>query len=362
LKVNRFFTKISGQILLTVIALISIGLLNLYSVTCPFGVKVILFKKQLFWVGLGFLTLLAVNLIGHRKFYIYAYHLYAITIFLLFALLFFAPALLGTRRWFALGPISFQPSEITKLVLIIILARYISETKLVSQNLNTFLKAFLLTAIPIALITLEPDLGTALLLLIFFGTILVLSKVNNKIIFATILIGLFLLPFIWQFGLKDYQRARISGFLFPQKDCLGIGYHILQAKIAIGSGGLLGKGFLKGTQTKLRFLPEHYTDFIFSGFAEQWGFIGCSVLLMLYLFLILGGIKIVQHANHPFSFLLASGIIAMFFWQILINIAMNLGLLPVVGVPLPFMSYGGSAMLTNFMAIGLLINVGIKGK
>ena len=360
MKIARFFLTTSGQMLFVIITLVSIGLLNLYSATYYLGPKAILFKKQLFWTGLGFITLWVFSTIDHRKLRIYTYHIYTITVLLLFALLFLAPPLLGTKRWFALGPISIQPSELAKIVFIITIAQYLSETKLESQTLKVFLKALILTVIPVFLVVLEPDLGTAVILLILFGSMCVLSKVSNKILLVMGSLTIAFLPFIWKFMLKDYQRARILGFLFPHKDPLGVGYHVLQSKTTIGSGKLWGKGFLKGTQSQLHFLPEHYTDFVFSVFAEQWGFIGCVILLTLYLLLILMGIRICKRANHPFTFLLAGGITALFFWQVFINIAMTLGLLPVVGVPLPFMSYGGSAMLVNFIAVGILINIDIK--
>jgi len=357
---NKFLKSLSGQILFILAILVFLGLLNLYSATHQLGTKAILFKKQLFWAGLGFTLLSCMNFIDYRKFYLYAYHIYIVTILFLLIVLLFAPRLMGAKRWLILGPITIQPSELTKLVTIIILARYFSDTENPSQHLNSFLKAFILTLIPAFLIALEPDLGTALILIILFGSICVITRVNNKILIGTILIGLFLSPFMWRFVLKDYQRARILGFLFPQKDPFGIGYHVLQSKITVGSGQLFGKGFLKGTQTQLRFLPEHYTDFIFSVFAEEWGFIGCLILLGCYFLLILTGLKVCKKATDSFSFLLASGITAMLFWQTVINIAMALGLLPVVGVPLPFMSYGGSAILVNFIALGILMKIGRK--
>ncbi|MDL1969596.1 MAG: rod shape-determining protein RodA [Candidatus Desulfofervidaceae bacterium] len=355
---SSFLKSLSGQILLILTILVSLGLLNLYSATHQLGVKAILFKKQLLWAGMGFIFLFIINFIDYRKFYFYAYHIYIATILLLVIALFFAPRLMGARRWLPLGPVTIQPSELAKLVIVVILARYFSDSETPSQDLNSFLKALSLTIGPVFLIALEPDLGTALIITILFGSLCVISRVNNKVIIGTVLISCFLSPLMWQFVLKDYQKARILGFLFPQKDPFGIGYHILQSKITVGSGQLFGKGFLKGTQTQLRFLPEHYTDFIFSVFAEEWGFIGCITLLTCYFLLFLTGLRVCKKTTDTFGFLLASGITAMLFWQTVINIAMALGLLPVVGVPLPFMSYGGSAILTNFIAVGILMKIG----
>ena len=358
----RFFLTLSGQLWFIVFILSIIGLFNLYSATSYLEPKATLFIKQIIWVCLGFFILWLITKIDCRRLYIYAYPIYIFNLFLLLLVLIIASPLMGAKRWLGFGPISFQPSELAKLTLIIVLARYLAETDIEIQNLKVFLKMLILTLLPAFLIILEPDLGTALFLLIIFGTMCFLSKVNHKIIIGAIIVSFALLPVFWQFGLKDYQKARILGFLSPQKDPLGIGYHIKQTKIAIGSGQFWGKGFLKGTQNKLRFLPEHYTDFIFSVFAEEWGFIGCMFLLVFYLLLILTGIKIAENACHPFTFLLAAGIISMFFWEIVINIFMALGLLPVVGIPLPFMSYGGSSTLINFIGVGILINIDRRGK
>jgi rod shape determining protein RodA len=340
------------------IGIVILGLLNLYSATCQLGAKAVLFKKQICWVGMGFIALLIFSLIDYRKLHLYAYHIYIVTLCLLGMVLLFSPKIMGAKRWLTLGMFTLQPAELAKLVLIIILSYHFSKTETGEQNLKSFMTGAVLTLIPVFLIILEPDLGTALILLILFVSLCIFAHVKPKCLLVCVLIALIISPFVWQYGLKAYQKARIIAFLSPQKDPYGIGYHITQSKIAVGSGRLWGKGLLKGTQTQLRFLPEHYTDFIFSVFAEEWGFVGCMVLLGLYLGIILMGLNICQKTTEPFSYLLATGIVTMFFWQIVINIGMALGLLPVVGVPLPFMSYGGSAILTNFIAFGILMKIG----
>ncbi len=349
---------LSWWIFVLLIGIVVLGLLNLYSATCQLGTKAILFKKQVCWVGIGFIALVIFNFMDYRKLYLYAYPIYVVTLCLLGMVLFLSPKIMGAKRWLTLGVCTFQPSELAKLVLIVILSYHFSRTETGEQNLKSFITGALLTLMPVFLIILEPDLGTALILLILFVSLCIFAHVNPKYLLVCVLICLIFSPFVWEYGLKTYQKARIIAFLYPQEDLYGVGYHITQSKIAVGSGRLWGKGFLKGTQTQLRFLPEHYTDFIFSVFAEEWGFIGCIGLLGLYLSIILMGLKICQKTTEPFSYLLATGIVIMFFGQTVINIGMALGLLPVVGVPLPFMSYGGSAILTNFIAFGILMKIG----
>jgi rod shape determining protein RodA len=209
------------------------------------------------------------------------------------------------------------------------------------------------------LILKQPDLGTALIVMIIFSSIIFFIGINWKSV-AIVFIGcLILLPIGWHF-LKDYQKDRLITFLNPNSDPLGAGYHIIQSMIAVGSGGIFGKGFIKGSQTQLKFLPEQQTDFVFSVFAEEWGFIGALVLIIMFMSLILWGLKIALHSRDLLGTLIALGITAFIFWEVFINIGMVLGILPVVGIPLPFLSYGGSAMVVLLTAIGLLMNVSVR--
>ena len=209
------------------------------------------------------------------------------------------------------------------------------------------------------LILKQPDLGTALIVMIIFSSIIFFIGINWKSV-AIVFIGcLILLPIGWHF-LKDYQKDRLITFLNPNSDPLGAGYHIIQSMIAVGSGGIFGKGFIQGSQTQLKFLPEQQTDFVFSVFAEEWGFIGALVLIIMFMSLILWGLKIALHSRDLLGTLIALGITAFIFWEVFINIGMVLGILPVVGIPLPFLSYGGSAMVVLLTAIGLLMNVSVR--
>jgi rod shape determining protein RodA len=284
---------------------------------------------------------------------------------LLIAVLFIGKEGLGAQRWISLGFFSFQPSELFKLCFIISLAQYLSKisdgTVLDLKNLSKIV--FLFFIAPTFLILKEPDLGTVMMLFFIFIAMVLTAGVKKKIIVVAVIIGLISLPFVgnimWE-NLKEYQKQRIIAFINPYVDAQGIGYHIHQSKVSIGSGGFLGKGYLKGTQGPLRFLPERHTDFIFSVFAEEWGFMGNVVLFLLYLFIILRGFDTARRARDPAGSYLAIGITYMFFFYFIINVGMTLGIVPVVGIPLPFMSYGGTALLINFLALGFLVNVRMR--
>jgi rod shape determining protein RodA len=213
--------------------------------------------------------------------------------------------------------------------------------------------------VPFVLILRQPDLGTALMLFILFFSMMLFVGVNWKSLTIAASTGLFMIPVAWHF-LKDYQKERILTFLSPERDPLGSGYHIIQSMIAIGSGGFFGKGFLKGTQTHLKFLPEQQTDFVFSVFAEEWGFLGALVLLSLFMLLVMWGLKIALHSRDYLGSLAALGITMLLFWGVLINIGMVLGIFPVVGIPLPFMSYGGTAIVVLLTSVGLLLNISMR--
>lgn len=335
-----------------------IGLLTIYSANHGLGSKTILFYKQICWVILGVIFMGIAISINYYRLNFYISYLYVLILILLGSVLIFGHPIMGSKRWLSLGLFSIQPSEFSKLIIVLVLAKYFSETKTMVHGLKSFLKALAIIFLPAILIILEPDLSTALILFVLFGTMVFVVPVRPKILWGSASLGIFLSPLVWFFVLKGYQKKRIISFLFPGHDPLGAGYHILQSKIAIGSGWIFGKGFLEGTQTQLHFLPECCTDFIFSVFAEEWGLLGCLILLGLYLYLITMGLNITKGAKTPFGAMLALGLTAMLFWQTVINIAMALGILPIVGVPLPFMSYGGSTTLVNFISLGLLVNIG----
>ena len=279
---------------------------------------------------------------------------------MLISVLVFGKYVGGSRRWLILGPISIQPSELVKISIIAILAHYYSKDAYTRGfTLRELIRPFVLTMIPIVLIVRQPDLGTAMLIVLIAAAMTIFVKIERRSLIYLIVTSSVIIPLIW-FFLKAYQKQRILVFLDPDRDPLGAGYHIIQSKIAIGSGMIGGKGYLKGTQNALSFLPEEHTDFIFSVLAEEWGFIGSIFLIVFFFVLIFWGLNVAMKCREPFGTILAVGITSMIFWQVLINIGMAMGLMPVVGVPLPFISYGGSSVLTTAIGIGLLLNVSMR--
>ncbi len=339
-----------------------VGLITLYSAVTaetPAPQKM-LFYKQLLWFSFGLIAMVVAFLFNYKILDRWAQPIYFACIALLLAVLFFGKFVGGSRRWLVIGPVSLQPSELVKIAVIIALARYYSkDAKTRGFTLRELVRPLMIIMLPVLLIGMQPDLGTAGLVVLIAGAITVFVKIERRSFIYLMGSGAVMVPLIW-FFLKEYQKKRILTFLDPDLDPLGAGYHIIQSKIAIGSGMLGGKGFLKGTQNALSFLPEEHTDFIFSVLAEEWGFLGSITLVFLFLILILWGLNVAHACREPFGAILAVGVSAMIFWQAFINIGMSMGLLPVVGVPLPFVSYGGSSVLTTAVSIGLLLNVSMR--
>jgi rod shape determining protein RodA len=260
-----------------------------------------------------------------------------------------------------MGPLSLQPSELSKWVTLLVLVRFFQKHPSIDgyYNIREVMGPLGLVGLLALLIVLEPDLGTTVLLVFISGSVLLFAGFRLRSFLKIVALLVVAFPLVWQ-GLEDYQRNRIMTFLEPQRDPLGAGYHVTQSKIAVGSGGLFGKGFRQGTQSQLRFLPEHHTDFAFSVWAEEWGFAGSVLVLALFFLLIAYALHVAHRAGDLEGRLLALGVMAFFFWPVVINIGMTLGLVPVVGVALPFISYGGSSLITCLMAIALLVNVHIR--
>ncbi len=358
---RRIFQYFDWTLLALVLGICAIGIINIYSAVFSLNEKQIpLYLKQVQWVLLGSFFMMVVFLIDYRVISEGAYVIYGISVALLVVVFLYGYTANGSQRWIALGSFSFQPSELMKLTIILALARYFDDHKSNEPyTLKELVIPFLMIMLPFLLILKQPDLGTALIIIIVFASIVFFIGVNWKSVAIVFAGGLMLMPLGWHF-LKDYQRDRLITFLNPENDPLGTGYHIIQSMIAIGSGGILGKGFLKGSQTQLKFLPEQQTDFVFSVFAEEWGFIGALFLFILFMSLIFWGLKIALHSRDLLGTLIAFGITALISWEIFINAGMVLGILPVVGIPLPFLSYGGSAMIVLLTAIGLLMNVSVR--
>ncbi|MBC8418712.1 MAG: rod shape-determining protein RodA [Desulfobacterales bacterium] len=359
---RRLIQNFDWVLLLLLLFQAGISLLNLYSATYPIrdlgGSEI--FLKQIYWFLIGFTVFLLMTAFNYYVLERLAYPVYFFTIVLLVLVLIVGKVMSGSQRWLSLGAISFQPSELAKIAIVLVLAKFFSERGDYREyRLRDLWQPFVLTAIPCFLILKEPDLGSALFLgLVSFSVILIVKVYWKSLV---ILAGSSLLaaPLIW-FGLREYQQKRVLSFLSPDMDPLGAGYHINQSKIAIGSGQFWGKGFLKGTQTRLHFLPEQHTDFAFSVLAEEWGLAGSIALLLIYLFLILWGLNIAKSSKDRFGSILAAGIVAIIFWQVAINVGMVTGLLPVVGIPLILLSYGGSSLITTMAAMGILMSISMR--
>lgn len=357
---RRLITNFDWVLLLTVALLTGVGILNLYSATSGLELATPVYLKQIYWFGIGLALALVVCLFDYRHLEHLAPVLYALAILLLVFVLFYGKTSMGATRWINLGIFNLQPSEVMKIVMIIILARHFSEHgHFRGHTLAELLIPFAMIGVPVALVVVQPDLGTSMMLIFIAGTMILFAGLKRSTATILSLVSVVAGSVGW-FFLHDYQKERIRTFLDPERDPLGSGYHIIQSKIAVGSGGFFGQGFMEGTQSQLSFLPERHTDFAFSVFAEEWGFAGSLLLLLLYLFLIIWGIYIARRSSDRFGTFLAVGVVAMFFWHIIVNLGMVIGLMPVVGVPLPLFSYGGTSMVTTMVGTGLLLNVSMR--
>ncbi len=343
------------------IVILSVGMMNLLSATGVEDKSLGLWKNQAVSIGLGTVVTLILQFPHYSFLSRLAYLIYIGNMGLLIAVLAFGKSSLGAKRWINLGGFSLQPSELMKLSMVIFLAKYF-ENKNTTQGmkLTDLIVPSLFVVIPVSFIIVQPDLGTAMIILLVYGSMLLFLKIQPKILLLLSVVAAISLPVVYNYGLKPYQRQRIITFIDPMSDPKGAGYNSIQSMIAVGSGQLWGKGFKKGTQAHLNFLPEHHTDFIFSVFSEEWGFIGCSVLLLLYGLFIMSGLSVAYQSNDKFASLLAFGIVSIFFWHVFVNMGMVMGMLPIVGVPLPFLSYGGSALLTAMSGVAILVNIANK--
>jgi len=342
---------------------LGVGLLNLYSATSP-GTQTGLpaeFRRQLVALGVASLAMVAAIAIDYRRMERWAMPLYFAALVLLASTLVLAPLTRGNRSWLIYGSLSLQPAELAKLGLILALARYFQRNPPGEiRRLRDLLGPALLAAGPVSLIVLQRDMGVAVLTLLIAASYLPLVRIPARAWSVVAGVGMLALAGLWEFVFKDYQRGRILDFLDPSRDPLASGYQAIQSKIAVGSGGLLGQGYLHGTQTQLQFLPTQHSDFAFSVWAEEWGFVGGCVLLGAYLALLIWGLVVAHKAKDRFGAMLAVGVVGMLFWPAAINVAMVLGLAPVIGVPLPMVSYGGSQLLASLIAIGLLHNISMR--
>lgn len=349
-----------------VAAIAVIGVTNLYSATSAARAELSeLYIQQIYWLTLGAGVAVLVAAIDYRHFERFGWFAYGAGIVLLILVFLLAPEIRGSQRWIRIGAFSLQPSELMKIFLIIALAKYLhNDPKTEGRTLKDLVIPALILALPMLLIVRQPDLGTALMCAFIFVSIMMLTNLKLRSLFT--LIGAFVLSAfpIWAFGLQTYQQGRFESWWMrltgQDADILDSGWHTYQSMVAIGSGGAWGKGFMLGTQNQHQFLPDQHSDFPFSVWAEEQGFLGVLLLLGLYIFLILWGLRIASSAKDRFGAVIAVGVSAFFFWHTVINIGMVCGLLPVVGVTLPLFSYGGSSVLVSMVGVGLLMNVSIR--
>lgn len=359
---RRLFFHVNWGLLGLTVVLFLVGVVNLYSASSlriESGLALdAYFRKQMIWGGLSFAVMLCLLVFDYRHLKAAAWPLFLLGCGLLLSVALWGKLIYGARRWLDLGFFHLQPTELVKIAVLILAAKILAQTeeRLGWVDLG---RALLVGLVPAALIVKQPDLGSALNILLILGGMILFKGLEPRVFRVLLVTVPAVLPFGW-FFLHDYQKQRILTFLNPGNDPLGAGYHIIQSQIAIGSGGFWGKGFLQGTQSQLRFLPEKHTDFAFAVLGEEWGFCGSMVLLTLFCAFLYQIFVASMEAKDDFGGYLAAGVFFYFFWQILINMGMVLGIMPVVGIPLPFVSYGGSASVVNFCMVALVMNVSMR--
>ncbi len=354
---RRLYFHIDWVLIGAVLALCAVGLAMIYSTTGGAGR---VYWTQVYALGLGLMAMAVCLMFDYRSFADKSHWIYLAMIAALVAVLFFGAVRGGSRRWIDLGSFNLQPSEFAKATLALMLAKMLGESRRPALTNNDLLIAVALTAVPLLIIARQPDLGTAVTLLPILLVMAFVAGMPMKYIYVMALVAVLSAPVAYKFALQDYQRERISTFLDPAQDARGAGYQQIQARITVGSGGVWGKGFLKGTQGQLRFLPVAHNDFIFSVLAEEQGLAGVLVVLGLYLFVIVRALDAARLAKDRLGAYLVLGVLSSFTFQVIYNITMSAGLAPVKGLTLPLMSYGGSSLIATLAGFGLILNVRMR--
>ncbi|MES2854228.1 MAG: rod shape-determining protein RodA [Bdellovibrionota bacterium] len=361
---RNIFRRVDWNLAGVIVALNVIGLINLFSATHghgEIGGSDRLFWSQLFWLISGWSLYFVVTVLDYNLILRLAYVFYAINLVALVAVIFVGKVALGAQRWLDFGFFSYQPSESMKVALVLVLAKFMSQKSYPDGlGFKEMALPLVLIAIPFLITAEQPDLGTAMMILAIGGSVLFFLKIKRKILVSISLVMALAGTGAWFFALHDYQRDRVYTFLDPARDPRGKGYNSIQSKIAVGSGKFVGKGFRKGTQSQLELLPERHTDFIFSVLSEEFGFVGSLMTVILFAVLFLFGVRVASQARDKAGAILTVGIMAMLFWHHFVNISMVIGLLPIVGIPLPLLSYGGTSMLTTMAALGLVSSVSYR--
>lgn len=359
----RLIKHFDYSLLFAVLCLCSFGLLIIYSTTHMESMNeensIFLVKRQIFFIILGLALCLLIALIDYHEVEKIAILIYFLAIIALTYVILFGKIAGGSRRWIVIAGFDFQPAEFAKIALICFLADFLSRKRDQLSDLLYFSLPFFFTGILMLLIFKQPDLGTSLVFVAILLCMIYIAGIPWKYILFVSFIILLSFPVMWSM-LQEYQKKRIIFFLNPNLDPLGAGYNVIQSKVAIGSGGLLGQGLFSGIQSQLKFLPARQTDFVFSVLGEEMGFIGALLVLILFIFILWKGINIAREAPDALGIYLATGVIAFLSFHILVNVGMAMGLVPTTGLPLPFVSHGGTFMISNFMGIGLLLNIHIR--
>ncbi len=359
--------KVDMPLLLVVVAVTSIGVVNLYSATSAYvgarenAALAGVYVSQIYWIVIGFLFAMLVSAIDYRHWGRIAPVLYAGGLLFLALLFVVSGDVRGATRWLRFGSFTFQPSEFMKPLVVLMVARHVqNDAKTEARTLFDLIIPFIIMGIPMVAVMLQPDLGTSLIYLLSTATILSITRIktSSKVLGIGSMVAVSWA--MWLYGLKDYQKGRLTSFWNPEGDMAGTGWHALQSQTAIGNGGMTGEGFMQGTQNQFGFLPDQHSDFPFSVFAEEFGFVGCVGLLSLYCFLSIWSIHIASQAKDRFGAALAIGAGSIIFWHTVFNLGMSMGLLPVVGITLPLFSYGGSSVLTMMVCLGMLMSVSMR--
>ena len=357
---DRTTPNIDLNFLGTALVLAIVGCMLVYSATYYGDPSLGTFKKQILWVAIGLALLITFVVVDYHVLFDVAPILYGIGLVLLAYLVIFGRVTANVKSWIHIGGFQFQPSEFMKIFTALMVARFFDSNDRAYLDFRSFMLVMGIIGAPVALIIIQPDFGTAATFFPLFAVAMFFGGIRARVWVAMILIVAIALPAGYFFFLKPYQRERIMIFLNPERDPLGSGYQVTQAKIAIGSGGIHGKGFKHGTQAKLEFLPARHTDFIFAVLGEEWGFIGVVIVLGLYLFLVIQALTFAKHARDRGGTFLIICLISFIIFHVLINVSMQIGILPTTGIPLPLISYGGSSTMMFFIAIGLILNVDMR--
>ncbi|AOY76184.1 rod shape-determining protein RodA [Clostridium formicaceticum] len=358
---NKLIKKINFSLIIVVLMICIIGIIMIASATHSLGYERYI-RTQISSVAMGFVAIIIILFVDYSVLARLYMPIYVFSNLLLMSVLLFGAGAdsWGANRWIRIGGFQFQPSDFAKIGIIICLAKMIDDHKDSIYKLSTIAKILLFAGLPMGLIARQPDLGTTMAFGFFTLGMIFIAGLKYKHIFITAIIGMFSVPLAWLTFLKPYQKDRILTFLNPDLDPMGKGYHAIQSRMAVGNGMIFGKGLFRGTQSQFGFLPEKHTDFIFSVLAEELGFLGVSVLIILYIIMLIKCVNIARDAKDDFGAYIVTGVTFMLAFHIFSNIGMTIGLMPVTGKPLPFVSYGGTFMLSNMMALGLVLNVNMR--